>query len=262
MRHLTLCLLLTALAAPAAASGIERAWEAARGLLQDPGGPAAPPAPGTPAPAAPEEEGPAAALAFEAKYRGRKASGQGPLEEGLYPDARPIPFTDTPNIIPMHAGLWTRRHLIDDFNKNKKAGEEAIVAIIKTELCVKNKFRACSVATAALEKRAAPLLKKFRVYGAWINNPASLPAGAGDKEKEAKAQWDERVAVEYDFSDGPGAKILILDPVSDAGGHSNAAQLQLTLEPFEASGGQAPRLEKALDMALQRFPAIRARMPK
>lgn len=259
---LPLCLLLPSL--PAQASRLERAWDSARGLLQDPGGQAQAPAPGKPAPGTPanEEEGPKAALAFEMKYRGRKAAGQGPLDEGLYPDARPIPFSETPRIIPMRASLWTRQHLIDDFNKSKRPGEEAIIVIVKTELCVKNKFRACSVATAALEKRSTPLLRKFRVYGAWINNPASLPAGASEDEKKAKTQWDERVALEHDFSDGPGAKLLILDPLSGAGGHTNAAQLQLTLDLFETNAGQTPRLDKALEMALKRFADIRARLPK
>ena len=49
----------------------------------------------------------------------------------------------------------------------EKERKRGIIVMLKTERCCTKEFRACTVTTAALEKRAAPLASEFLIYGAW-----------------------------------------------------------------------------------------------
>lgn len=202
-----------------------------------------------------KDEGPQAALEFERKYRGpkEKKGGEGFAEEGLYPDAKPIPYTDTKNITPMTETLWSPAQLIADFKKNKKDGQAAIAVIVKTEFCCTNKFRPCAVTTAAFEKFSTPVIKKFKVYGAWVRNEKALPKGADAKTIAAKEAWDERVMTTYGFQQGPGATIVLIDPDTGRGLRTDAVQQQLYMEPFEKNQGATPVLEETLQKALEAF---------
>ncbi|MBI3552150.1 MAG: hypothetical protein HY077_06500 [Elusimicrobia bacterium] len=202
-----------------------------------------------------DEEGPAAALAFEKKYRGEKnpKGGVGMSQEELYPDAKPVPFSDTKNIVQMNDSLWSRDQIVADFKKNHKEGEVAAIVLVKTEFCCTNFYRPCAVTTAVFEKRAASDLKKFRVYGAWVRNPKALPKDATVAQKKAKTAWDEKVMDEYDFEQGPGATIVFINPKDGKAIKTDASQMQLFMEPFDKEGGKVPVLEKALAKVLEIF---------
>lgn len=199
------------------------------------------------------DEGPTAALEFERKYRGPKyGKAYGYSQEGLYPQARGIPLTDMKHIIPMTEKLWSREQILADFKKNRTPEQVGVIVMAKTEFCCTNKFRPCAVTTAALEKRSTQLVKRFRVYGAWIKNPAALP-NATAQERAAKAAWDEDVIEEYAFEQGPGATLDILIPATGQMIHTDAQQLQLDMEPFEKEQGRTPLLETFLQGMLAKI---------
>ncbi|HVE12842.1 MAG TPA: hypothetical protein VNI01_05570 [Elusimicrobiota bacterium] len=221
-------------------------------------GAAPPPAGPGLAPAPRPADGPEAALELERGYRGKKNPDYKPCEHGdkphapvrrkreeeAYPDAKPVPFAGLRNIAPMSPELWRAADLEKDFAKNKGEGQEAILIIVKTELCRLNEHRVCAAATAVLEKRATPALAKFKIYGAWIKaNPANDTA--------ALRRWEEDVAETYQFRQGPGANLIVLVPGVGRPFMSSAQELGLTVDELETNKGQAPKLERFLNEALE-----------
>src|SRR5882672_6394507 len=61
-----------------------------------------------------EKYGPAAAIEFARHYQG---NAYAPDVLHCYPEAKGIPFSDTENIIPMTASLWTPQQLTQDFRE-------------------------------------------------------------------------------------------------------------------------------------------------
>ena len=92
----------------------------------------------------------------------------------------------------MTDSLWTPAQLCADFQKrmstiaerNRKKG---IIVLLKTERCATKVSRACTITTAALEKRSTPLVAQFLVYGVQIkprpgdDPPGTLPIETGDR---------------------------------------------------------------------------------
>ncbi len=160
------------------------------------------------------EYGPAAALAFALSYRGQTFV---PGVLNCHPDAKGIPFSDTKNIIPMNPSLWTPAELAADFRVRMAAlkgtdRKRGIIVMIKTERCCTKEYRACTVTTAALEKRATPLVAEFLIYGAWIKpRDGDNPPGSRRIEQGAD-EWKNDAAKVYEFEQGPGAKVVIIDP--------------------------------------------------
>lgn len=193
--------------------------------------------------------GPKAAVAFELSYRG---AAQLPGAYHCYPDAHGIPFSDTKNIVPMTAKLWTPAELVADFQRRMSAlgpreRKQGIIVLLKTERCCTKVFRGCSCTTAALEKRSTPLAGEFLIYGAWIkprdhdNPPGSLKIETGGDA------WKNDAAGVYRFEQGPGATVVFLDPRDGSViVRTNALKLQLSERQFLADGGRAPLLDAAM----------------
>jgi hypothetical protein len=197
--------------------------------------------------------GPAAALAFAASYRGQTLV---PGALHCHPDAKGIPFTDTKNIIPMAPSLWTPAELAADFRarmsglalRDRKRG---IIVMLKTERCCTKEFRACTVTTAALEKRAAPLAAEFLIYGAWIkprdgdHPPGSLRIETGVDE------WKNDAARVYGFEQGPGATLVFINPKDGSTiERTDALRLDLYETEFVAHQGSTPKLDAELQKVL------------
>lgn len=209
-------------------------------------------------------DGPEAVLELERSFRGKKNPAYKPCEHGdaphapvrrrredeAYPDARPLPFTGTANVTPMTKELWKRADVEKDFAKSKGEGQEAILVIVKTELCHLNEHRICAAATAALEKRATPALAKFRIYGAWVRGN---PANQGAETR----RWEDELIEAYGFRQGPGAKIIVLIPGVGRPFESSAVDLGLTVDELEKNKGKAPKLEQFLNDALETGRALR-----
>jgi hypothetical protein len=203
-----------------------------------------------------EKYGPAAALAFELRYKG-SCCKQGALH--CYPGAKGVPFTDCVNIIPMTASLWTPREICADFQRRmstvpKGHRKKGIIVVLKTERCATKVSRACTITTAALEKRSTPLVGGFLVYGVQIKpRDGDIPPGSHPIEKGANA-WKNKAVGEYHFLQGPGATLVFLDP--DTGSKiatTNAADLEL-LEPiFLKDRGRTPKLHKMLREVLTKI---------
>lgn len=200
------------------------------------------------------DTGPAAALKFEMSYRGQTYV---PGVQHCYPDAEGIPFSDTKNIIPMTGSLWTPAELAADFRlrmesvpeKDRKRG---IIVMLKTERCCTKVFRACTVTTAALEKRASPQVAEFLVYGVWIEpRDGDIPPGSLKIEKGPDA-WKNDAAGEYGFEQGPGATLAFIDPVNGSIlGRTDALSLGLYEKVFVANQGHAPKLDAKLEEMLR-----------
>jgi hypothetical protein len=201
-----------------------------------------------------QDTGPAAALRFALSYRGQ-AYLPGALH--CYPQANGIPLSDTRNIIPMTGSLWTPAELAADFRK-RAAGASGtdrklgIIVMLKTERCCTKEFRACTVTTAALEKRAAPQVAEFLVYGAWIKpRDGDRPPGSLRIETGNDA-WKNDAAGVYGFEQGPGATLAFIDPADGSVmGRTDALRLGLFEEEFVANQGRAPKLEARLDEMLR-----------
>ncbi len=203
-----------------------------------------------------QEYGPAAALAFAASYRGQTFV---PGVLHCYPAAKGIPFSDTRNVIPMTESLWTPKELAVDFNarmsglamRDRKRG---IIVMLKTERCCTKEFRACTVTTAALEKRATPLAAEFLIYGAWIKpRDGDNPPGSLKIETGADA-WKNDSARVYCFNQGPGATLAFIDPKDGSMmSRTDALQLGLYEKEFVANQGRAPKLEATLEQVLQQL---------
>jgi len=202
--------------------------------------------------------GPAAALAFARSFRGEVFR---PDDLTCYPDAEGIPFADCENIIPMSATLWTPRQLVLDFHRRVDSlppSERAlgIIVLLKTERCATKAMRACTVTTAALEKRSTPLAGKFLVYGVLLKpRDGDRPPGSLRIETGEDA-WKNEAAGKYLFHQGPGATLAFVDPYTNSGrmfDHIDAAELQLTEESFTREDGRTPGLEEKLREILSRW---------
>lgn len=205
------------------------------------------------------DTGPKAALEFELSYRGEHAPASS--KGRPYPDAEGIPFEDTANIIPMTATLWRPEALVADFQRRMAEvpaaqRKKGIIVMLKTERCCTSAARLCSVTTAALEKRAAPLAAEFEIYGAWIKpRDNDQPAGTRKIETGADA-WKNDAAGVYDFRQGPGAKLVFLDPTDGTQiDRTDANTLQLIEPNLVKNEGRTP----LLDAELQRMLAALAR---
>lgn len=258
-------LLSTLPAAHAGAVSLEAAFLQARAAFQSAGGaghdrhhaPQGRPVLPSP-PQVPEQvpvEGPAAAMAFERATRGVSVnpnSTRMPYSTDpsrmRYPDSQPAAVTGLRNIVPMTPELWTPAQLLADFQKNRTPEQVGVIVFMKTEYCHQNMFRGCAVATAALEKRSTPLLRRFRVYGAWIEylNPDRKAKG------EDYGDWLDQAADFYAFQQGPGSNLFILLP-GDAAPRlrSDAQRLGLSLAEFERDQGRTPALEAWLQAVLK-----------
>jgi hypothetical protein len=204
----------------------------------------------------PAEYGPAAALKFAMSYRGQTYV---PGVVQCYPDAKGIPFSDTKNILPMTKALWTPAELAADFRRRmagvaEKDRKRGIIVILKTERCCSKGFRACTVTTAALEKRASPLAAEFLIYGAWIKpRDGDNPPGRLKIETGADA-WKNDAAKVYDFMQGPGATLVFLRPSDGLRiERTDALKLDLFEKEFVANQGRTPKLDAKLEEVLQKL---------
>ncbi len=195
------------------------------------------------------KEGPAAALAFARGYRGEKHV---PKVLYCYPDAVGVPFADCENIIPMTHSLWTPEQLSADF-KQRMAGvpvaerKKGIIVILKTERCAPKGLRACTVTTAALEKRATPLAAEFLIYGVLLKpRDNDEPAGSLKIETGPDA-WKNAVAAAYQFKQGPGATLGFIDATTGKEiDRTDASALELTERDFTKNQGRTPKLHAKL----------------
>lgn len=102
----------------------------------------------------------------------------------------------------------------------------------------------CATTNPALEKRSTDLLRHFRIYGAWIK--------ANPDHRGSAWQTGERLVIqEYDFKQGPGAKIAVFSPGQADRYEIDAQTLKLYTGPFEQMNGEAPLLEKFLQDVLE-----------
>jgi len=200
--------------------------------------------------------GPKAALEFAGGYRGEVYTASTLY---CYPDAVGVPFGDCENILPMSATLWTPKQIRADFERRMAvlpAGErkKGIIVMLKTERCAPKSLRACTVATAALEKRATPLAAEFLIYGMLLKpRDNDNPAGSLKIETGLDA-WKNDAAGEYDFKQGPGATLAFLSPVDGAQiAHTDASKLRLTEREFAKNQGETPVLHAKLKEVLAKL---------
>lgn len=193
--------------------------------------------------------GPAAALDFARSFRGETYT---PDVLHCYPDAKGVPFADCEHIIPMTHNLWTPNQIIADFQRRMSplppgSRKQGIIVMLKTERCATKSLRACTVTTAALEKRATPLANEFLIYGLLLkprdkdNPPGSLKIETGIDA------WKNDAAGEYQFKQGPGATLVFLNPVDGALlERTDAMKLGLTEKEFLKNEGRTPKLHNKL----------------
>lgn len=184
-------------------------------------------------------EGPIAALEFEKSFRD-------PVNRRK---SKPIRLDQCENITELTKDFWSKKHVLSDFKKHRSANQIGAIVIVKTEYCCKGS-RLCAVTTACLEKKSTPLIARFRVYAGWIKNNPDHP----DEEWE---EWEDDVIEEYDFIQGPGARIVVMVPLGDGQmyeWHNTATKLGLGKRSFEKHMGETPKLESFLQVAIQYAP--------
>jgi hypothetical protein len=185
-------------------------------------------------------DGPAAAVEFEESFRDAENGNRW----------QPVPLDRCENITELTKDLWSKKDVLTDFKKNRSEEELGVIVIVKTELCSRGS-RLCAVATASLEKKSTPLVGRFRVYAGWIkNNP--------DHARDEWGQWERDVIKEYNFIQGPGARLVVMVPTWDGKmyeWHSTATELNLNRTAFTARQGETPQLENFLRTAIDAAPA-------
>lgn len=200
--------------------------------------------------------GPAAVLAFEAFFRGElNPAAKGtppkqhePLWKTSFPDARPIPLSSRlAHITPLHQQLWRRKTVLEHFGKMRNDDQVAALVFIKSEYCHTNGSRPCGVTTSAFECQSTPLLKHFKIYGAWI---AANPY----HESDEWIDWESRVKHEYKFEQGSGPTIIVLVPGSGQVIRIRARDLELELPFLTEHDGRTPKLEEFLQQVLADIP--------
>jgi hypothetical protein len=160
----------------------------------------------------------------------------------------------------MGPNLWTPKQIYADFQRRMAAlpaneRKRGIIVMLKTERCAPKSLRACTVTTAALEKRATPLAAEFLIYGLLIkprdndNPPGSLKIETG------LDAWKNDAAGEYAFKQGPGATVVFLSPADGAQiQHTDATKLRLSENEFTKNKGSTPVLHAKLEEILQKLP--------
>ncbi len=184
-------------------------------------------------------EGPTAALEFEKSFRDLNRRG----------DSKPVDLQQCENITKLHADFWSMKHVLTDFKKRRTVDQIGVIVIVKTELCCRGS-RLCAVTTACLEKKSTPLVGRFLVYAGWVKNDPDFP----DYERR---EWDSKLIDEYDFIQGPGARVVVMVPTWDGKmyqWHSTATKLDLFGSTFETNQGETPKLEAFLQTAIDYAP--------
>lgn len=191
------------------------------------------------APAESVAAGPSAAFEFEQRFRQLDGGNQW----------EPVRLDQCDNITELSRKLWSKKHVLTDFKKHRSDEQVGVIVFVKTELCCEGS-RLCAVTTASMEKKSTPLVSRFRVYGGWIkNNP--------DHPQEEWNEWERDVINEYDFIQGPGARVVVMIPTWDGKmyeWHSTATRLDLFGSSFVANQGETPELDRFLETALQFAP--------
>jgi len=101
-----------------------------------------------------------------------------------------------------------------------------------------------------MEKKSTPLVGRFLVYAGWVKNDPDYP----DAERH---EWDTKIIDEYDFVQGPGARIVVMVPTWDGKmyqWHSTATKLDLFGSTFETNQGVTAKLETFLQTAIDFAP--------
>ena len=176
-----------------------------------------------------------------------------------YPSAMGVPFADCENIIPMTAAKWKPKELVMDFEQ-RMAGlpadrrKKGIIVLLKTERCATKWLRACTVTTAALEKRSTPRAEEFLIYGVLLKpRDHDEPPGSLAIEVGADA-WKNEAAGEYQFAQGPGATLVFLDPRDGSRIiRTDAVALGLIERDFRKTDGRTPRLHALLEDVLRKL---------
>ena len=184
-------------------------------------------------------EGPRAAFDFEQSFR----------DPETYSDSKPVDLSQCRNITELTTDLWSKKHVLTDFKQARTAEQVGVIVIVKTEYCCDGS-RLCAVTTACMEKKSTPLIGRFRVYAGWIKNHPEYG-------EEGRSQWDEDVIEEYDFIQGPGARVVVMVPTWDGKMYqwfSTATKLDLSASDFEEHEGETPTLESFLEEAVQYAP--------
>lgn len=185
------------------------------------------------------EEGSLAALEFEKSRRDPNGSNQ----------SNPIRLDQCENITELTKDLWSKKQVLTDFKKRRTDDEIGVIVIVKTEYCCTGS-RLCAVTTACMEKKSTPLVGRFRVYAGWIHNNPDHPS-------EEWSQWERDVIQEYDFIQGPGARLVVMVPTWDGKMYqwfSNATKLELNEHYFDRREGKTPELESFLQTAIDYAP--------
>ncbi|MBC8352044.1 MAG: hypothetical protein H8E66_08640 [Planctomycetes bacterium] len=184
-------------------------------------------------------EGPSAAFAFEKSFR----------DPDLYRNSKPVRLDQCENITALTTDLWSKKDVLTDFKQYRTEDQVGAIVIVKTEYCCDGS-RLCAVTTACMEKKSTPLVGRFRVYAGWIkNNP-----------DRAWSQWDDNVIREYEFIQGPGARVVVMVPTWDGKmyqWHSTATRLDLSASDFDRHQGETPKLEAFLEEAVKYAPTTK-----
>ena len=184
-------------------------------------------------------EGPRAAYEFEREFR----------DLYNYSRSQPVHLDRCQNITELTTEFWNKKHVLSDFKKQRRDDQVGVIVIVKTEYCCDGS-RLCAVTTASMEKKSTPLVGRFRVYAAWIRSNPNHPY-------EQWNQWEEEVAHEYDFIQGPGARVVVMVPTWDGKmyeWHSTATDLDLSGWMFDNNQDETPKLESFLQEAVRHAP--------
>ncbi len=191
-------------------------------------------------------EGPNAALEFEKSFRDLENAKK----------SKPIQLQQCENITELTKELWSKEHVLADFEENRTPDQIGVIVFLKTEYCCRGS-RLCAVTTACMEKKSTPLVGQFRVYAGWIKNNVDHP-------KEEWSEWDKEVIKEYGFVQGPGARVVVMLPLDDGEIHesrSTATKLGFGKKTFEKHEGETPKLKNWLEDALTHLPTVKPPNP-
>jgi hypothetical protein len=176
----------------------------------------------------------------------------------------PTDFADTKNIAPLSNELWKPKQIIEDFHKHKLPGQVAPLILLKTEFCNGTKSSYCAMATKAFEENASTYIKNFRVYGYWIYQESDFDKTDGVWARNDNNNFgiitfngmdpnklDRKILRKYDFDQGPGTNIIVLNPDDgDVAYRTDAAKLNLDRDHYEQSPPDVSTLDEALMEAI------------